>query len=276
MELGRLSMKHTYTNEQIYQCCLSYKEGTSVQALTKRNNVPRSTIYYWLKKYNDMPETDPNSYLHIKRNLHQEREHQKKLESQCKILQQVECSINSPLQVKLRELEKLYGQYNIRSLCDALQVNRGTFYNHIFRNKRENSSILIRRKSLGELIQIIYDENKGIYGARKIWETMKKQGYTVSLKMVKSLMQEMNLKSIRTLTKKQFLKNSREQGKINLVRETTAPNKPNEIWVGDITQFHFLEHKVFVLDLFSRKIIAYKISNSCTTQLVTSTLRNCI
>ena len=60
----------------------------------------------------------------------------------------------------MEELEKLYGDYNVHNLCDALMVPRGTLYNHIKRNKRDNSWYAQRRENLREQIQEIYDDKE--------------------------------------------------------------------------------------------------------------------
>lgn len=60
----------------------------------------------------------------------------KRLEGLIKALQQVDCTITSSLGLKLYALEQLYGQYSVHMLCDALQVSRRTFYNHIHHNKQ--------------------------------------------------------------------------------------------------------------------------------------------
>ena len=99
-------------------------------------------------------------------------------------------------------MEKLYGQYSVHVLCDALQVARGTFYNHIFRNKRENNSYQIRRTQLSEKILQIYNASKQIYGAKKIKAVLEQQGVYTSVKMVSELMNEMNIASIRSDSKK--------------------------------------------------------------------------
>lgn len=54
------------------------------------------------------------------------------------ILKTVECNAHFPLQEKLCEIENLYGKYSVHVLCDAFNVPRGTFYNYIKRNKRDN------------------------------------------------------------------------------------------------------------------------------------------
>lgn len=56
----------------------------------------------------------------------------KKLEEMIEVLKMVNCTVSAPLKEKLSALEPLYGQYSVYVLCEALEVARGTFYNHIF------------------------------------------------------------------------------------------------------------------------------------------------
>ncbi len=269
-------MKQTYTNEQIRQCCFAYKNGEAVERISKRLKVPRSTIYVWLKKYKELPGNNPDSYMNYQRFYAQEKARSEKFEQICKVLQTVNCTVSSPLQTKLNELEKLYGQYSVHVLCEALCVSRGTFYNHILRNKKENAQHLLHRQDLRAKIKNTYEEYNGIYGATKIYYILKKNGYVTSLKTVKKLMSEMNLRSIRSNTKKLFLKEQRANKKINLIQQDFSATEPNLRWVGDITECYILDKKFYIcaiLDLFSRKVVAYKISNKQTTQLTTATLK---
>lgn len=269
-------MKQTYTNEQIRQCCFAYKNGEPVNQIAERLKIPRSTIYIWLKKYKELPENNPDSYISYQRYHEQENARNKKLEQICKVLQTVNCTVASPLHIKLNELEKLYGQYSVHVLCEALEVSRGTFYNHILRNKRENAQPLLHRKELSDRIKSTYEKFSGIYGATKIYHILKENSYITSLKTVKRLMSEMGLKSIRTNTKKLFLKELRAKKKTNLLQQDFSASEPNLRWVGDITECYILDKKFYIcaiLDLFSRKVIAYKISNKQTTQLTTATLK---
>ena len=269
-------MKKHYTNEQIRQCCFAYRNGEAVERISERLEIPRSTIYVWLKKYKELPENNPDSYINYQRFYAQEKARYEKFEQICKVLQTVKCTTTSPLQIKLSELEKLYGQYSVHVLCEALDVNRGTFYNHILRNKKENAQHLLRRQDLCVTIKNTYEEYNGIYGATKIYYILKENGYVTSLKTVKKLMSEMDLKSIRTSTKKLFLKEQRAKKKTNLLQQDFSATEPNLRWVGDITECYILDKKFYIcaiLDLFSRKVIAYKISNKQTTQLTTATLK---
>ena len=269
-------MKRTYTQEQIAKCRLEYKKGKTLSRISQEQNIPRSTVARWIKRYDGLPIYPPG-YPYVSHKINCQDAHLQKLEDICAILRQVQCSVDSPLKVKLYEMEKLAGLYPVHTLCAALCVDRGTFYNHLKRNKKENSSYVLRRKEFSFKIKAIYDESNGILGACKIHHILKTNGDIISLKMVKKLMHEMGLRSIRSATAKERKKEKQTQvKKENLLKNVFTANAPNQIWVSDITQYCFLDYRVFIcviLDLFSRKVIAYKVSKKQTTQLVASTFQ---
>ena len=159
-------------------------------------------------------------------------------------------------------------------LCEALDVSRGTFYNHILRNKREDTTYAEHRSELREVIQKIYDKSNQIFGAKKIFAVMEEQGFHTSPRMVQELMHEMGLKSIRQGAKNSY---NKEQRKLtNHVNQQFKVTQPDEVWVSDVTYFRFSDKKFYicaVIDLFARKVISYRIGKSNSTQLVKSTFR---
>ena len=70
-----------------------------------------------------------------------------KLEEKLKIIKAAGCGLSAPLQHKLTALESLYGQYSVHTLCDALDVSRGTFYNHVLR-RRKNKLLEMRTEKI--------------------------------------------------------------------------------------------------------------------------------
>lgn len=68
-------------------------------------------------------------------------------------MKSVDYTVSAPLQDELKTLETLYEQFSVHTLCDALEVPKGTFYNHILRNKKENKSYQFRRTELSEQIR---------------------------------------------------------------------------------------------------------------------------
>ena len=90
-------------------------------------------------------------------------------------------------------------------------------------------------------------------------------------------MHQMGLQSVRSITAKERLKEKRKKfKKENLLKNVFTSSAPNTIWVSDITQYCFLNYRVFIcviLDLYSRKVLAYKVSKKQTTQLLSSTFQ---
>ena len=86
-------------------------------------------------------------------------------------------------------------------ICYALDIARGTYYNHILRNKRDNTWYAKRREELRIKIQEVFDENHQIFGAEKITTVLKSNGIKASTKMVRELMRDMGLVSIRQVSK---------------------------------------------------------------------------
>ena len=105
--------------------------GESVAVIVADTGIPRSTVYNWIKTYKKKSNC-PQISLRYVQNLEKKV---KRLENIIEILKKSECSVSDPLKIKLPILEELYGQYSVHMLCEALEVPRGTFYNHMLRNK---------------------------------------------------------------------------------------------------------------------------------------------
>ena len=133
-----------------------YHVGTSVALLCAEHGVPRSTIYFWIKQNRNLrsstgAEVAYQDYYNLKRKYD-------KLEERLAVIKAAECSLVAPLNEKLEALERLYGQYSVHVLCEAPDVARGTFYNHIFRRKK-TTWYDIRREELREQVREVFDES---------------------------------------------------------------------------------------------------------------------
>lgn len=127
-----------------------------------------------------------------------------RLESIVEILKSAPCTPKAPLRQRLYAAEQLYGKYNVHVICDAFDIPRGTFYNHVLRNKKDNTWHAKRREELRLRIQEIFDESNQVFGAAKIAAVMKSEGFKVSNEMVRTLMRDMGLVSIRQSAKKLY------------------------------------------------------------------------
>ena len=235
--------------------------------LSKEFSVPKSSIYYWLNNDSIEEPTNSPSIKYLQSKI-------VRLETMIEFLQRVTCSPQAPLREKLYEMEKYHGEYAVHLMCDAMNVARGTFYNHVFRNKKEDSYYSKRKVFLRERIKEVFEENNGIFGAGKITAILREEGIPLTKEMTLSLMQEMGLKSLRQSSKKLYRKEN--SVKTNVLNRDFFADGVNQKWVSDITYFK-LKNKTYyicvIIDLFSRKVISYRISQKNSTQLTKKTFQ---
>lgn len=268
-------MKSKYSEQQKLELVKRYYDGESVSVLCLQTRIPKSTFYSWIKSYKAVGKVLDFDVSAV--NYARQRKQIDKLEKMVEVLRSTNCTVTSPLQNKLKELEKLYGRYSVRVLCDSLDVARGTFYNHIYRNKKDKNSYISRRKMLSKHIKEVFEESNQIYGARKIQAVLRTRGINTTDGMVSELMQEMNIQSTRTDTRRQHRRLLTQETKRDVLKLDFTAKAPNQVWVSDVTQFRFCNTTRYIcaiIDLYSRKVIAYKISQRHSTQLITSTFKD--
>ena len=202
----------------------------------------------------------------------------KKLEHEMEVIHLSGYLSAVPLQKKLATMEELYHRpdnlYSVHELCDALDVARGTFYNHIFR-RADRSKYEDEQAQLMLKVKQVFDDSEQRYGAEKIRVVLADNGIHVSEKRVAAIMQELDLYSVRVDAKKQF-KRKQQYTKQNLLKREFSANHPNQIWVSDITYFKVKDYWVYlciILDLYSRRIVGWRVSRHMSTNLVTATFK---
>lgn len=247
--------------------------GETVAELCADAGVARSTFYTWIKPYTTT--TTDSGYAVSHQGFIKLKQKNQKLEQKVEILQKVGCIVCAPLQEKLKELAKLYGQYSVHALCEALCVSRGTFYNHIFRRK-EVTIYDKRRTEMKEHIRAVFNESHQRFGANKITAVLSAQGIRISPKYTAELMREMGLQSVTLYSKRDYQKRERLSKKQNILQRQFQVDAPNRVWVSDVTCFKINNKYLYVyaiLDLFSRKVVAHRVSHKNSTYLITSTFR---
>ena len=127
-------------------------------------------------------------------------------------------------------------------------------------------------------IQVIYDDSKQNYGAPKIAEKLRKKGEPIAQRTVGKYMHELGIKAqwVRpyTITTQESDLSSQLQ---NILDENFNPERPNAVWCTDITYIWTIDGFVYltsVMDLFSRKIIAWTLSDTMELKWVLSTIAN--
>ena len=152
-----------------------------------------------------------------------------------------------------------------------LGVSRSGYNN--FKKKESTKKHKISRKDLiKKLILEIYLQSKQIYGAPKITKELEKKGIKIAEKTVGNYMREMEIKACYIKPYTRTTINPDFDNKLrNLLKGQFNPEKPNAIWCSDITYIHTEKGFVYltsIMDLFSRKIIAWRLSETLEAKWV--------
>jgi transposase InsO family protein len=148
------------------------------------------------------------------------------------------------------------------ALLNYAGMPRSTFYYYLKRMNKPDKYAHIK-----ELIHLIYDENKGRYGYRRITLEIRNRGYCINHKTILRLMKECGITCQVRIRKYRSYKG--EFGKIapNVLGRDFKATQPNKKWVTDVTEFSLFGTKLYlspILDLYNGEIISYNISDRPT------------
>lgn len=251
-----------------------YLAGIPVSTICKDYSIPRSTLYSWIRKF--QRKKINKQILISPRELDLLRKKLNSTATENSILKECNCSTMSPLDKKVKAISKLDGKYSIHSLCRALGVRRSTYYHRKLRSPEQ--TMLEKEDTIFKpLIRDIFNDTKGRIGVKKIKYILNQQGHTISLRRINRLMNEMNLVCITNRKSINYNFHSSMRFRRNMLNQNFLTDKPNKVWVSDITQI-FLNYEPYylciIIDLFSRKVISYKLNSSQKTFIVKETFRN--
>lgn len=131
-----------------------------------------------------------------------------------------------------------------------------------------------------ENIRRIWKDNRGVYGARKVWHSLLREGQQIARCTVERLMREMNLQGVirgkKVITTRPDTARPCPDDRVNRQFRAEAPN---QLWVSDFTYVQTWSGTVyvaFIIDVFARMIVGWKVSSSMTTQFVLDALEQAI
>ena len=159
-------------------------------------------------------------------------------------------------------------------LCHWLDVSTSGFYAW---EKRETSKRYHEDQQLLKHITRIYWKSNGRYGSPRVFKALLNEDIHVSRKRVERLMRESGLKGrvVRVTRRQPGLKRFQARGE-NLLRKLDKPTSINQIWVADVTYLKVKgqwQYLATVMDLYSRRIIGWSLSNTRTTQLTRAAMQ---
>ncbi len=264
-------MNCKYSEKQKEKVLKSYQCGERVAKISEQTGIPKTTIYAWIRKFeNAKPAHKKPVNMKMYRELERKLLHQQRI---VEILHASPCVVNTPLDERIQTIDQMLSdKYNVNILCEALCVSKGTYYNRKLRGKGGNTLARKKREEIKPVIKEIYDQSNQIYGPGKVHAIMKDRGYTCSVNVVTSIMHENSWFSIRGGAKALYEQNKSRRE--DLVKQQFIVSRPNEVWVTDVTELQYREKRIFlcvIIDLYARKVVAYKYSYKNNTSLVKKT-----
>lgn len=151
-------------------------------------------------------------------------------------------------------------------------INRSSFYYE----KRENTLKQKKDEILQKEIEKLYLRYP-YYGVRRMKAALNNLGFKVGLKLVRRLMKELGIEAI--YPKPNLSKSNKEHKKYPYLLDKLEITHPNNVWVSDITHIKLPGGKAYlvtVLDLYSRKVLSWKVSNSIESNLCVECLENAL
>ena len=161
----------------------------------------------------------------------------------------------------------------MKKLCAILGINRSSYYKW---SKREPSTKQMENEEIISWIKELYEERNGILGYRQMTITINRvHNVSYNKKRIRRLMQILGLKSVCRIKKKTYIPSTPEMEADNILNREFYAAAPNEKWLTDVTEFKYYVgpeiHKLYlsaILDLYDKRIVAYKIGDSNNNQLV--------
>lgn len=162
-------------------------------------------------------------------------------------------------------------------MCQILKVVRSGYYAW---NNREKSKRTIENEKILDEIKQSYEDSRGLYGSPRIYEDLKGKGVKCSKNRIARLMRINGIKAnIKCKYKVYKSVSSTQNIAPNLLEQNFKTNKINNVWVSDITYIKTQEGWLYlatILDLCSRKIVGWSMSNRITNEIVIKAIKNAL
>jgi putative transposase len=176
--------------------------------------------------------------------------------------------------MRFQFIEDHRDEYPVRRMCEVLKVSPSGYYAWHTRpvSAREEAN-----QKLVEEIETVYNESYGTYGSPRVYQELKAKEVPCSQNRVARLMRLRQLRSKRVRRYK--ITTQRNKGKLaapNRLKGDFTANRPNQKWLADITYIPTWEGWLYlatVLDLFSRRVVGWAMSERITSELTIAALK---
>lgn len=173
-------------------------------------------------------------------------------------------------------------EYGVEPICEVLPIAPSTYHAHKARERAPETAPprVQRDEALKPEIQRVFDENFGVYGVRKVWKQLLREGVETARCTVSRLMKAMGLKGvIRGKPHRTTIQDKSAPCPLDKVNRNFKAPAPNMLWVADFTYvatWAGFVYVAFVTDVFARKIVGWRVSRTAHAAFVLDALEQAV
>ncbi|WP_430516006.1 IS3-like element IS1203 family transposase [Escherichia coli] len=192
-----------------------------------------------------------------------------------------EGGVRPPLEKMMPLLDKLREQYGVGPVCSELHIAPSTYY-HCQQQRHHPDKRSARAQHddwLKREIQRVYDENHQVYGVRKVWRQLLREGIRVARCTVARLMAVMGLAGVLRGKKVRTTISRKAVAAGDRVNRQFVAERPDQLWVADFTYvstWQAFVYVAFIIDVFAGYIVGWRVSSSMETTFVLDALEQAL
>jgi putative transposase len=173
-------------------------------------------------------------------------------------------------------------RFGVEPICEVLQVAPSAYWRHAAR--RRNPALRSAREQRDEAliphIERVWHANMRVYGADKVWKQLRREGSDVARCTVERLMRKCGLRGVvRGKPVRTTIGDKAAPRPLDHVNRQFQAQRPNQLWVSDFTYVSTWQgfvYVVFVIDVFARRIVGWRVSSSMQTDFVLDALEQAL
>ncbi len=169
-------------------------------------------------------------------------------------------------------------RFGVEPICQVLEVAPSTYYAAAGRSPSARRQ---EDERLKPEVRRVHAQNLEVYGARKVWRQVRREGFSVGRDRIARLMRELHMAGARRGKKRwrTTFPDTLTPRPADLVNRRFTASAPNRLWVADLTyvsSWQAVCYAAFIVDAFSRYIVGWRVALSLRTDLVLDALEQAI
>ncbi|HEA2986864.1 TPA: IS3 family transposase [Escherichia coli] len=262
-------------------------QWAAICSIAPKTGCTPETLRVWVRQYErDTGGGDGGLTTAERQRLKELERENRELHRSNNILRQAsayfgEGGVRPPLEKIMPLLDKLREQYGVGPVCSELHIAPSTYY-HCQQQRHHPDKRCTRAQRddwLKREIQRVYDENHQVYGVRKVWRQLLREGIRVARCTVARLMAVMGLAGVLRGKKVRTTVSRKTVATGDRVNRQFVAERPDQLWVADFTYVSTWQgfvYVAFIIDVFAGYIVGWRVSSSMETTFMLDALEQAL